>query len=543
MNNTQLTTPVPQNEKILSYHSGSSEREALIKEIHKMRKSVKEIPMIIDGKEVKTHQQKNCVCPHEYQHQLGHYSIAEAKDIENAISAALKARETWANMPWEERAAIFLKAADLVSGPYRQTMNAATMLCQSKNIFQAEIDAVCELVDFFRFNVKYMEEIYSDQPASPPLTWNRLQYRGLEGFINAVTPFNFTSIACNLPTASALMGNTVLWKPSRNQIYSAALTMEILMEAGLPPGVINMLFGNSSEFSDITMSHADFAGVHFTGSTATFQKFWKMAGDHISDYKTYPRIVGETGGKDFIIAHPSANPHELGTALIRGAFEYQGQKCSAASRAYIPWTLWNNLFDQMKANLDSIQVGPVEDFGNFVNAVIDKRAFDKIVSYIEMAKKDPDLNIIHGGSYDSSYGYFIDPTIILTKDPFNRLMQEEIFGPVLTVYVYDDNKFNETIQLVNQTSNYALTGAIFSKDRSAVQTALKTLEHAAGNFYINDKPTGAVVGQQPFGGSRASGTNDKAGSKINLLRWTSMRTIKENFAPPKHYGYPFLNSV
>lgn len=542
MNNTHLTSPVPKNEPVLSYIPNSQERAEVKAEIHQFRKVVQDIPMIIGGNEVRTHHLKNCICPHEHQHKLGHYHIAESKEIELAIASCLNVRKEWSAMPWEERAAIFLKAADLISGPYRQKMNAATMLCQSKNIFQAEIDAVCELVDFFRFNVKYMEEVYSEQPASSPTIWNRLQYRGLEGFITAITPFNFTSIAGNLPVSCALMGNTVVWKPSRNQIYSAALTMEILIEAGLPPGVINMVFGNAAEFSKITLSHPDFAGVHFTGSTPTFQHFWKMIGEHISDYKTYPRIVGETGGKDFILAHPSADPDELRTALIRGAFEYQGQKCSAASRAYIPWTLWNTLFDHLKSDLDEIKTGPVENFENFINAVIDKKAFDKIVSYIEFAKKDPDLNIIQGGTYTDSEGYFIKPTVILTKNPFNRLMQEEIFGPVLTVYVYDDHKFDETIEMVNRTSRYALTGAVFSKDRSAIQDALNKLEHAAGNFYINDKPTGAVVGQQPFGGSRASGTNDKAGSKINLMRWVSARTIKECFNPPKQYAYPFLGS-
>lgn len=540
MNNIKAITPIPKNEPVLSYISGSREREVLLTEINAQRGMNLEIPMIINGKEVRSTNTTPCCCPHDHRHKLGDYWIAEAKEIENAISSCLNARKDWSATPWEERAAIFLKAADLIAGPYRQKMNAATMLCQSKNIFQAEIDAVCELVDFFRFNVKYMEEIYGEQPASSPLTWNQLQYRGLEGFVTAITPFNFTSIAGNLPTACALMGNTVVWKPSRNQVYSAALTMEILMEAGLPPGVINMVFGNAKEFSRITLSHPDFAGVHFTGSTAIFQSFWKQIGDHISQYKTYPRIVGETGGKDFILAHPSAGIDELCTALIRGAFEYQGQKCSAASRAYIPSSLWSKTLDRLKSDLEEITIGPVENLHHFINAVIDKKAFKKIVSYIEFAKADPDLDIVHGGTYDDSDGYFIAPTIIVTQNPRNRMLQEEIFGPVLTLFVYEDHQFNETVDLIDKTSPYALTGAVFSKDRSAIHLALNHLEHAAGNFYINDKPTGAVVGQQPFGGARASGTNDKAGSKINLMRWVSARTIKECFNPPENYSYPFL---
>ncbi|MFN9883206.1 MAG: L-glutamate gamma-semialdehyde dehydrogenase, partial [Bacteroidota bacterium] len=478
--------------------------------------------------------------PHEHHHVLGHFHKGDASHVNNAIDAALQSKSNWELYTWEERAAIFLKAAELLAGPYRAKINAATMLCQSKNVYQAEIDSACELIDFLRFNVQYMTELYQDQPFSPKATWNRVEYRPLEGFVFAITPFNFTAIAGNLPTSAALMGNTVVWKPANTQIYSANVIMEVLMEAGLPAGVINLIYTPGPLTGDIIFKHPDFAGVHFTGSTGVFQGMWKAIGQNIAGYKSYPRIVGETGGKDFVMVHPSADVDIVATALSRGAFEYQGQKCSAASRAYIPSNLWPAVKERVLGDLATFKMGTTEDFSNFINAVIDEKAFDTITSYIEEAKKTSDVEIIAGGHYDNKEGYFIEPTIIVTKNPSYRTMCEEIFGPVLTVYVYDESQFEETLDIVNNTSVYSLTGSIIAQDRAAVRMASHKLRNAAGNFYINDKPTGAVVGQQPFGGARASGTNDKAGSALNLLRWVSARTIKENLLPPKDYRYPFL---
>lgn len=459
-----------------------------------------------------------------------------------AIDAALAAKKEWAALPWEQRAAIFLKAADLLAGPYRARMNAATMLCQSKSAYQAEIDAVCEMADFFRFNVQYMAELYKQQPESPALTWNRMEHRPLEGFVFALTPFNFTSIAANLPAAPAMLGNTVVWKPANSQIYSAQVVMELFLEAGVPPGVINLVYADGPDAGDVIFNHPDFAGIHFTGSTGVFRHIWKTIGNNIDKYKSYPRIVGETGGKDFVIAHPSADPEALTVALIRGAFEFQGQKCSAASRAYVPKSVFSHIKQDLVKGITNIKMGGVEDFRNFFNAVIDEKAFDKISSYIEIAKKDPGCKILAGGGYDKSKGYFIEPTLIQVEDPKFVTMCEEIFGPVLTLYVYPDEAWEETLHIAESSSPYALTGAIFSQDRYAIEQATNILEHAAGNLYINDKPTGAVVGQQPFGGARASGTNDKAGSILNLLRWVSPRAIKENFVPPKKYEYPFMGA-
>ncbi|MCD8528564.1 MAG: L-glutamate gamma-semialdehyde dehydrogenase [Chitinophagales bacterium] len=505
-----------------------------------MKSTSLDIPMIINGKEVFTNDKVSIHPPHELSHNLGTFNKGTAEHVNQAIEAALAAKPKWEAMPWEERAAIFLKAADLLAGPYRDYLNASTMLAQSKNIFQAEIDAACELIDFFKFNVQYMTELYKEQPESLPGTWNRLEYRALEGFVFAVTPFNFTSICANLCAAPAMMGNTIVWKPSETQAYSAHFIMKLFKEAGLPDGVINMVFTDGPVAGDVCFKHPDFAGIHFTGSTKTFQFMWKEIGNNIANYKTYPRIVGETGGKDFVVAHPSAVAKQVSTALSRGAFEYQGQKCSAASRAYIPSNLWADVKKYLQEDLASFKMGNVEDFGNFINAVIDERAFDKITSYITQAKKDTDAEIIAGGNFDKSKGYFIEPTVIATTNPKYTTMVEELFGPVLTIYVYDENKWEETLHLVDSTSPYALTGAVFSQDRYAINQAHQLLKHAAGNFYVNDKPTGAVVGQQPFGGARASGTNDKAGSKHNLLRWVSMRTIKETFVSPTDYRYPFL---
>jgi 1-pyrroline-5-carboxylate dehydrogenase len=478
--------------------------------------------------------------PHELKHTLGHFCKGDESHVNAAITAALDAKQAWENMPWQERAAIFLKAADLLSGPYRDKINAATMLCQSKNVYQAEIDAVAELIDFLRFNVQYMTEIYAQQPNSVPGIWNRMEYRPLEGFVFAITPFNFTAIAGNLPSAPAMLGNTVIWKPAESQIYSAAVIMEVFQKAGLPPGVINLIYVDGPLAGDIIFNHADFAGLHFTGSTGVFQHLWATIGKNISKYKSYPRIVGETGGKDFVIAHPSADPIEVATALVRGAYEFQGQKCSAASRAYIPKEIWDDVREKLLADIKSLKMGTTEDFSNFVNAVIDERAFDKISGYIAQAKKDDNVEILIGGGCDKTEGYFIEPTVLLTTDPHYRTMEEEIFGPVLTIYVYDGKDYAETLDLLDQTSPYALTGAVFSKDRAAAILASEKLRHAAGNFYINDKPTGSIVGQQPFGGARGSGTNDKAGSVLNLYRWISARSIKENFVPPTDYRYPFL---
>ena len=534
--------PTALNETVLDYAPNSKEKLALKQALSEARSQVLDIPMFINGQEVRTGNTQDIFPPHDLQHQIAKFHLGEAKHVHQAIDAALAAKSAWENMPWEQRASIFLKAAELLAGPYRAKMNAATMLGQSKNAYQAEIDAACELIDFLRFNVQYMSEIYGDQPsANSKGIWNRLEHRALEGFTFAVTPFNFTAIAANLPSSMAMMGNVVVWKPAFTQIYSANVIMALFKEAGLPDGVINLIYTDGPETGDIVFNHPDFAGLHFTGSTGVFRTMWNSIGANIHKYKTYPRIVGETGGKDFVLIHKSADIDTAVTALARGAFEYQGQKCSAASRAYIPSNLWSSIEAKLVAEVKTMKVGPTEDFRNFVNDVIDEKAFDKIANYIELAKQDPKANIICGGTYDKSKGYFIDPTIIVAEDPKFKTMCEEIFGPVLTLYVYPENAFEQTLELVNTTSEYALTGAIIAQDRYAVTQATEYLKHAAGNFYINDKPTGAVVGQQPFGGSRASGTNDKAGSKANLLRWTSTRTIKETLVPVKDYRYPFLS--
>jgi 1-pyrroline-5-carboxylate dehydrogenase len=533
--------PVPKNETVLSYAPGTTERKLLKKAIEEARGYVMDIPMYIGGEEVRTGNLKKLSPPHDHKHVLGNYHQGDKGHVQQAIDAAMAAKELWAGLSWENRASIFLKAADLLAGPYRYKINAATMLGQSKSPFQAEIDSACELIDFLRFNVYFMTEIYNEQPVSSPGVWNRIEYRPLEGFTFALTPFNFTAIAGNLPTSMAMMGNTVVWKPSNTQIYSANVIMQVLKEAGLPDGVINLIYVSGPDAADVIFSHKDFGGIQFTGSTGVFNGMWKTIGENISKYRSYPRIVGETGGKDFVIAHKSANPKEVATALVRGAFEYQGQKCSAASRAYVPSNIWDEVKSQMVEDLKSIKVGGVEDFGNFVNAVIDEKAFDSITGYIEKARQNPMNEIIAGGKYDKSKGYFIDPTVIVTKDASSLTMCEEIFGPVLTIYVYHSENFEQTLELVDKTSPYALTGSILAKDRFAVELATKKLANSAGNFYINDKPTGAVVGQQPFGGARGSGTNDKAGAKVNLMRWVSMRTIKETFVTPTDYRYPFLD--
>lgn len=532
--------PYPENEPVKSYAPGSPEKVSLKKQLEKFKSEQVELPMIINGKEVRTGTMHAIHPPHEIAHTLGYFHKGDASHVKQAIKAAAAAKNDWENMAWEHRASVFLKAAELIAGPYRDAINAATMLGQSKNAFQAEIDAACEFIDFLRFNTTFMTDIYAAQPESNPGMWNRMEYRPLEGFVFAVTPFNFTSIAGNLPAAPALMGNTVLWKPATTQIYSAAVIMEVFQQAGLPDGVINLLYTPGAETGNVAFNHPDFAGIHFTGSTGTFNQMWKTIGNNISNYKSYPRIVGETGGKDFVIAHPSADPYALSVALARGAFEYQGQKCSAASRAYIPSNIWEKVKSRLVAAVSSFKMGTVEDFTNFINAVIDEKSFDKITAYIAAAKNDPNVEIIVGGKYNKEEGYFIEPTVIVAKDPKYITMCDELFGPVLTVFVYDENKFEETLELVDSTSPYALTGAIFSQDRKAIQLASTKLRHAAGNFYINDKPTGAVVNQQPFGGARASGTNDKAGSYLNLIRWASPRSIKETFVPPTNYRYPFL---
>lgn len=533
--------PKPKNESVLSYAPGSPEREDLVKAIAEARATELEVPMYIGGEQVRSGKKIAMHPPHDHQHVLGYYHVGDATHVEQAISAAISAKDMWANMTWEHRASIFLKAADLISGPYRAKLNAATMLAQSKTPFQAEIDAVCELADFFRYNVQFMSEIYAEQPESSPGVWNRIEHRPLEGFVFALTPFNFTSIAGNLPTAPALMGNTVVWKPANSAIYSANMLMQIFREAGLPDGVINLMYVSGPVAGDVIFKHPDFAGIHFTGSTGVFQHIWKTIGNNIATYKSYPRIVGETGGKNFIVAHKSADPKAVATAIIRGAFEYQGQKCSAASRAYIPDNLWPEIKQKLLDDIKSIKMGGVEDFTNFFNAVIDEKAFDKICGYIEGAKADNNVEVISGGGCDKSTGYFIEPTVLLTNDPGYITMREEIFGPVITIYIYKADNFEETLKLVDNTSPYALTGSIFSQDRYASERASQALVNSAGNFYINDKPTGAVVGQQPFGGARASGTNDKAGSKLNLQRWVSQRTIKETFVPPTDYRYPFMD--
>ena len=532
--------PEPVNEPVKSYAPGSQERAQLIRTIEEMRGTQIDVPMFIGGQEIRTGKKITINPPHDRHHVLGHYHAGGKEHVSMAIDAALKARKKWAALSWEHRASIFLKAAELAAGPYRMRLNAATMLGQSKSVFQAEIDAACELTDFLRFNVAYMAEIYSQQPISSPGIWNRLEQRPLEGFIFALTPFNFTAIAGNLPSSCAMMGNVVVWKPSNAQIYSAKVLMDLFREAGLPDGVINLVFVSGPDAGDIIFSHPDFAGIHFTGSTGVFKDIWKTIGNNIGIYKSYPRIVGETGGKDYIMAHKSANVDILVTALTRGAFEYQGQKCSAASRAYIPKSLWAKVREKLLADLSSIKMGGTEDFSCFFNAVIDEKSFRKIASYIDKAKSDPSVEIVAGGHYDETKGWFIEPTVILASDPRYVTMCEELFGPVLTIYLYEDHQFEETLELVDSTSEYALTGAIIAQDRYAIETATQKLNQSAGNFYINDKCTGAVVGQQPFGGARGSGTNDKAGSMINLLRWVSPRTIKETFVPPTDYRYPFL---
>lgn len=540
MSNAIYEVPYPVNEPIFSYAPGTEEKEGLVKALMELKSEYKDIPMTIGGEKVYTKDKRKMHPPYNLSHELGEYSRGSQKHVKDAIDAALSAKAEWENMAWQDRAAIFLKAADLISGPYRYKMNAATMLAQSKNAFQSEIDAVCELADFLRFNVHYMTQIYAEQPESSPGVWNRLEHRPLEGFVFALTPFNFTAIAGNLCAAPAMLGNTVVWKPAESQIYSAAMIMEIYERAGLPAGVINLIFTGGKETGDVVFSHPDFAGLHFTGSTGTFQTLWKTIGENITNYKSYPRIVGETGGKDFVMVHPSADACEVSTALVRGAFEFQGQKCSAASRAYIPESLWETVKENMLNDLDDIRMGSPEDFGNFINAVIDEKAFDSITAYIDGIKRAKNAKILYGGGYSKEEGYFIEPTVVQVTDPKYKTMCEEIFGPVLTIYVYKDAEYEETLDLLDETSPYALTGSIFAKDRAVINQASERLKYAAGNFYINDKPTGAVVGQQPFGGARGSGTNDKAGSILNLYRWISPRTIKENFVPPVDYRYPFL---
>jgi 1-pyrroline-5-carboxylate dehydrogenase len=532
--------PKAVNEPVKSYAPNSPEKAAVLAAYKKMWNEKIDVPMYIGSEQVRTGNTQNMSAPHDHQHVVGTYHLAEKKHITDAIAAALEARKKWAQMPWEHRAAIFLKAAELIAGPYRARINAATMIAQSKTIFQAEIDASCELIDFLRYNVEFMTQIYSDQPKSVSDIWNRVEYRPLEGFVYAITPFNFTAIAANLPASAALMGNTVVWKPSDSQVFSAKIIIDIFKEAGVPDGVINVVFGDPVMITDTILASPDFAGVHYTGSTFVFKEIWKKIGNNIHTYKTYPRIVGETGGKDFIVAHPSANVKQVVTGITRGAFEFQGQKCSAASRAYIPQSLWSAVKEQLTIDVNSMKMGSPEDFGNFITAVIHEGSFNKITSYIDQAKKDADADIILGGNYDKSKGYFIEPTVIVTTNPKYATMETELFGPVVTIFVYEDSKWAETLKLVDETSEYALTGAIFSQDRYAIVEATKALQNAAGNFYINDKPTGAVVGMQPFGGARASGTNDKAGSMQNLLRWVSPRTIKETFVTPEDYRYPFL---
>lgn len=534
--------PVAVNEPIKNYAPGSPERKELQAMLAELRSKEINIPMYIGAEKVESNVLVRLHPPHDHQHVLGHFHKSDKSHIEQAITAALAAKEKWANLSWEHRASIFLKAAELIAGPYRAKLNAATMLGQSKSAYQAEIDSACEIIDFLRFNVQYMTEIYAEQPISSPGVWNRLEWRPLEGFIYALTPFNFTAIAGNLPSSCAMMGNVVVWKPSNAQVYSANVLMEVFKKAGVPDGVINLIYPSGPDAAEVIFNHRDFAGIHFTGSTEVFQNIWQTIGNNIHKYRSYPRIVGETGGKDFIMAHKSAEAKSLAVAITRGAFEYQGQKCSAASRVYIPSNLWEEVKGYILADLKDMKMGPTEDFTNFINAVIDEKSFDKLAKYIDNAKKDKEVEIIAGGNYDKSKGYFIEPTIIQTKDPNYVTMCEELFGPVLTVYVYDENKFEETLEIVDATSPYALTGSILAQDRYAIELATKKLSNAAGNFYINDKCTGAVVGQQPFGGARGSGTNDKAGAKINLLRWVSPRTIKETFTPPTDYKYPFLQA-
>ncbi len=533
--------PYPDNEPVRSYAPDSDELKSLLDTYHLMyNQEPIDMPMYIGSREVRTGDKKPMCPPHEYAKVLGHFNQGDASHVHEAIDAALEAKSAWAAMPWEHRASIFLKAAELLAGPFRDKMNAATMLAQSKNVMQAEIDAACEMIDFFRFNVYLMQEMYGNQPDSQPGIWNRMEYRPLEGFVFAISPFNFTSIAANLPASAAMMGNTCVWKPAETQMYSAQVIMELFKAAGLPDGVINLISVDGPVAGDVVFKHKDFAGLHFTGSTGVFQHLWKEIGNNITSYRSYPRVVGETGGKDFIMVHKSAVPAEVATAISRGAFEFQGQKCSAASRAYIPAGMWPEVKHQIVEDVKSFKMGSPEDPSNFINAVIDKRAYDKITNYIDHAKQAQDAEIIVGGNYGDSEGYFIEPTVIVTTNAKFKTMCEEIFGPVITIYVYDDEHFEETMDILNDTSPYALTGSIFATDRYAIDTACKRLQDSAGNFYINDKPTGAVVNQQPFGGARGSGTNDKAGSMWNLIRWVSPRTIKETFVPPKDYRYPFL---
>ena len=544
-NKTMVTTgffkvPEPFNEPVLNYSPGNPEREKLKQLIWDLRADQIEIPMVVNGKDLLTGNLVKINPPHDHQHILGYYHQGGDKEIKMAVDAALKAREMWAAQPWEERASIFIKAADLLSGSYRFKINAATMLGQSKNIYQAEIDAACELIDFLRFNVKFMTDIYEYQPYSPHGVWNRMEWRPLEGFIFAVTPFNFTSIAGNLPTAPAMLGNVVVWKPSRSQIYSARIIMEVLQQAGLPDGVINMIFTPGHVAADIILKHPEFAGLHYTGSTRVFKSLWFTIGRNINEYNTYPRIVGETGGKDFIIAHESADPRQVVTALSRGAFEYQGQKCSAVSRAYIPDSLWPDIRDLLSEDIASFKMGGPEDFTNFINAVINETAFNRINKVIRRIRKENVGKIITGGKSYKGTGYFIEPTVVVTSDPLYFTMQEEFFGPLLSIFVYPANRYSETVELCDKTSRYGLTGSVFAGDRKIIEFTSRKLVYAAGNFYINDKPTGAVVGQQPFGGSRGSGTNDKAGSPLNLIRWLSPRSVKETFTPPVNYRYPFM---
>ncbi len=532
--------PAPKNEPVRAYAPNTAETQSLKNKLQELRNETVDIPMYIGGEEIFTDQKISMHPPHDIKHNLGTYNKGGAKHVKMAIDAALAAKEEWANMPWESRAAIFLKAADLLAGPFRDKMNAATMLAQSKNAMQAEIDAACEMIDFFKFNVQYISQIYAEQPPeNSPGVWNQLEYRPLEGFVFALSPFNFTSIAANLSASPAMMGNTVVWKPAENQIYSAQVIMELFKEAGLPDGVINLIYVDGPTTGDVIFNHKDFAGIHFTGSTGVFRHIWSTIGNNISKYRSYPRIVGETGGKDFVMVHKSADVDVINTALVRGSFEFQGQKCSAASRAYIPKSMWASLKPKLIETVNSLKMGVTEDFSNFINAVIDKKSYNKITNYITSAKNDSNADVIAGGEFSDADGYFIRPTVIETSDAKYTTMCEEIFGPVLTIYVYEDNKYEETLRLLDDTSEYALTGGIFAKDRRDINTALNILRNSAGNFYINDKPTGAVVGQQPFGGARGSGTNDKAGAKANLMRWTSMRTIKENFIPPSTYEYPF----
>lgn len=541
MSNAIFSIDTPKNEPVLAYGPGSRERKELKIALEAMRADKIEIPLVIGGKEIKTGKMGVCRVPHDHGHTLATYHMAGEKEVKMAADAAKGAAKEWLHMPWQDRLAIFRKAADLISGPYRMRLNAATMLGQGKNAMQAEIDAACELIDFLRFNTFYATQIYKDQPVSDPGIWNQLEYRPLEGFVFAISPFNFTAIAGNLCSSPAMMGNTVLWKPASTAVYSGHVLMEIFRKAGVPDGVINFLPGSGADVGTPVINHPDFAGVHFTGSTRVFRNIWTAAANNLELYGSYPRIVGETGGKDFIFVHESADVDAVSTAMIRGAFEYQGQKCSAASRAYVPASMWKELKETLTGTMATIKMGPPEDFSNFVNAVIDKSAFDTITGYIEFAKNSDDAEIIAGGGFDDSVGYFVEPTVIVAKKPDFKTMEEEIFGPVLTIYVYEDADYDMTLELCDSTSEYALTGAIFATDRAAVLKARKVLTHAAGNFYINDKPTGAVVGQQPFGGARASGTNDKAGSPLNLYRWVSARTVKETFVPPTDYRYPFMD--